>query len=237
MAVTVAIIEDDAATRRIVAGWIDETPGFRCVAQYENVESALASLPAQPPDIALVDVNLPDHTGIECVRQLKPQMPRTEFVMVTVFGDSEHIFDALAAGASGYLLKRLTRETLLAALAEVHRGGSPMSSSIARKVVQFFRTSRQTNNELETLSPRELEVLHLLAEGYANKEIADRLNISAPTVATYIRRIYEKLQVHSRAAAIGKFSSLGKGLTGENPKRAHSVNLTALGDQPGSAAP
>jgi DNA-binding NarL/FixJ family response regulator len=208
MVVTVAIIEDDEATRGIVAGWIDETARFRCVSQHGDVASALASLPGQAPDLALVDVNLPDLSGIECVRQLKPRMPRTQFVMVTVYGDSEHIFDALAAGASGYLLKRLTRENLLVALEEAHRGGSPMSSSIARKVVQFFRAPRPFNDELETLSPRELEVLHLLAEGYVNKEIAERLALSAPTVATYIRRIYEKLQVHSRAAAIGKFSSL-----------------------------
>lgn len=223
MAVTVAIIEDDAATRGIVAGWIDETSRFRCVAQHGDVASALESLPARSPDVALVDINLPDLSGIECVRQLKPQLPRTQFVMVTVYGDSEHIFEALAAGASGYLLKRLTRENLLAALEEVHCGGSPMSSAIARKVVQFFRAERlAAHPELESLSPRELEVLHLLAEGYVNKEIAARLNVSAPTVATYIRRIYEKLQVHSRAAAIGKFSSLLKGqnlavLKGANP--------------------
>jgi DNA-binding NarL/FixJ family response regulator len=131
---------------------------------------------------------------------------------VTVYGDSDHIFDALAAGASGYLLKRLTREKLLTALQEVHGGGSPMSSSIARRVVQFFRAQPQPcAADLERLSPRELEVLRLLAEGYVNKEIAERLALSAPTVATYIRRIYEKLHVHSRAAAIGKFSTLVRG--------------------------
>jgi DNA-binding NarL/FixJ family response regulator len=211
MAVTVSIIEDDAATRGIIAGWIDETSQFRCIAQHGDVASALAALPAQPPDVALVDINLPDLTGIECVRQLKPQLPRTQFVMVTVYGDSEHIFEALAAGASGYLLKRLTRENLLTALEEVHRGGSPMSTSIARKVVQCFQSPRPAASQLETLSPREQEVLHFLAEGYVNKEIADRLALSAPTVATYIRRIYEKLHVHSRAAAIGKFSLLKRG--------------------------
>ena len=129
--------------------------------------------------------------------------------MVTFYGFSEHICDSLAAGSSGYLLKRLTREDLLAALEEVHGGGSPMSSSIARRVVQFFRAApRVPGNQLENLSPRELEVLRLLAEGYVNKEIAERLELSSPTVATYIRRIYEKLHVHSRAAAIGKFSTL-----------------------------
>jgi DNA-binding NarL/FixJ family response regulator len=164
--------------------------------------------------VALVDINLPDLSGIECVRLLKPKLPRTQFVMVTVYSDTEHIFDALAAGATGYLLKRLTREGLNAALEEVHGGGSPMSSSIARKVVQFFRSPpRPSAANVEGLSPRELEVLRSLAEGYVNKEIADRLSLSTPTVATYIRRIYEKLHVHSRAAAIGKFTTLvhGKG--------------------------
>ena len=227
MAVTVAIVEDDAATREIVVGWIDETSRFRCVAQHGDVASALASLYAQSPDVVLVDINLPDFSGIECVRQLKPQLPHTQFVMVTVYGDSQHVFDALVAGASGYLLKRLTRENLLAALEEVHRGGSPMSSSIARKVVQFFRSERPSPSaELESLSPRELEVLHLLAEGYVNKEIAERLAISAPTVATYIRRIYEKLQVNCRAAAIGKFSSLRKGAGVAGVKKTNSDNST-----------
>jgi DNA-binding NarL/FixJ family response regulator len=211
MAVTVAIVEDDAATRGILADWINDAPSFRCVGLYGDGVSALATMPAWVPDVALVDINLPGCSGIECVRQLKPQLPKTQFVMVTVYGDSEHIFDALAAGASGYLLKRLTRESLIAALEEVHDGGSPMSSSIARRLVQFFQTPRPSAGELETLSPRELEVLRLLAEGYVNKEIADRLGISAPTVATYIRRVYEKLHVHSRAAAIGKFTTLVRG--------------------------
>jgi DNA-binding NarL/FixJ family response regulator len=150
------------------------------------------------------------------VRQLKPKLPQTQFVMVTVYSDTEHIFEALAAGASGYLLKRLTRENLLTALQEVHGGGSPMSSSIARKVVQFFRSTRlpPSQTELESLSPRELDVLRLLAEGYVNKEIADRLSLSTPTVATYIRRIYDKLHVHSRAAAIGRFSPPLRGKAG-----------------------
>ncbi len=218
--VSVAIVEDDAATRDILANWINEVPGFRCIGQYGDVASTLASLPAQAPDVALVDINLPDLSGIECVRQLKPKLPQTQFVMVTVYGDTEHIFEALAAGASGYLLKRLMRDHLVTALREVHGGGSPMSSSIARKVVQFFRSTRlPAPTELESLSPRELDVLRLLAEGYVNKEIADRLSLSAPTIATYIRRIYEKLHVHSRAAAIGRFSPLlrskGAGLGGQ----------------------
>jgi DNA-binding NarL/FixJ family response regulator len=222
MDVSVAIVEDDAASRNILANWINDAPKFRCIGQYGDVASALVSLPTQAPNVALVDINLPDLSGIECVRQLKPKMPQTQFVMVTVYGDTEHIFEALAAGASGYLLKRLTRENLLAALEEVHRGGSPMSSSIARKVVQFFRSTRPpSQTELESLSPRELDVLRLLAEGYINKEIADRLNLSAPTVATYIRRIYDKLHVHTRAAAVGRFSTLVRGKAGglENETR------------------
>ncbi len=220
MDVTVAIVEDDAATRDILADWINKAPKYRCIGLYGDVAGALAALPAQTPDVVLVDINLPDQSGIECVRQLKPQLPQTQFIMVTVYGDGEHIFQALAAGASGYLLKRLTREKLLAALEEVHSGGSPMSSSIARKVVQFFRSTRlPLETQLESLSPRELDVLRLLAEGYVNKEIAERLGLSTPTVATYIRRIYDKLHVHSRAAAIGKFSPLlrrkGSGLETE----------------------
>ena len=229
--ISVAIVEDDAATRDILANWINEAPTFRCIGQYGDVSSALASLPARAPDVALVDINLPDLSGIECVRQLKPKLPQTQFVMVTVYGDAEHIFEALAAGASGYLLKRLTRENLLAALEEVHGGGSPMSSSIARKVVHYFRSTRlPSQTELESLSPRQLDVLRLLAEGYVNKEIADRLSLSAPTVATYIRRIYEKLHVHSRAGAIGRFSSLvrGKGAGLEN--ETSPANLTTLSD-------
>jgi DNA-binding NarL/FixJ family response regulator len=212
MDVSVAIVEDDAATRDILANWINDAPKYRCIGQYGDSASALATMPARGPDVALVDINLPGLSGIECVRQLKPQLPQTQFIMVTVYGDTEHIFEALAAGASGYLLKRLTRESLLTALEEVHGGGSPMSSSIARKVVQFFHsTCIPSQPEMEVLSPRELEVLRLLAEGYVNKEIADRLTLSSPTVATYIRRIYEKLHVHSRAAAIGKFTTLVRG--------------------------
>ena len=213
MKVTVAIVEDDPATRRIIASWIDKTARFCCVGKYEDVGSALAALPALTPDVVLVDVNLPDLSGIECVRQLKPKMPKTQFVMVTVYGDSNHIFAALMAGASGYMLKRLTHEDLVTALEEAYRGGSPMSGSIARKVVRYFQAPSLSDGNQHPLSARELGVLQLVPEGYQNKEIADRLELSAPTVATYIRRIYDKLHVHSREAAIGKFSllTIGKG--------------------------
>jgi DNA-binding NarL/FixJ family response regulator len=150
------------------------------------------------------------------VRRLKPLLPETQFVMLTVYEDSEHIFNALAAGASGYLLKRMPREELLAALKDVHAGGSPMTSNIARKVVQSFQRLGSPTSDGEDLSPREREVLGLLARGYLYKEIAELLLISVPTVNTYIRRIYEKLHVRSRSQAVAKFTHVsGVAGTGE----------------------
>jgi DNA-binding NarL/FixJ family response regulator len=146
---------------------------------------------------------MPGMTGIECVRQLKPALPSTQFVMLTVYGDTDHIYDALAAGASGYLLKSTPRDELIAAVREVYEGGSPMTSDVARKVVQSFR--KPASAESEPLSSRERSVLELLAAGHAYKEIADQLSISVTTVNTYIRRIYEKLHVHSRAQAVAKY--------------------------------
>ena len=230
MKIRVSIVEDDGRVRNGLVQLINLSEGFQCVSQHSSAEVALADLPAAKPDVVLMDINLPGLNGVECVRQLKPQLPATQIMMLTVYEETEMIFKALTAGATGYLLKQTPPAELLTAIGEVHRGGSPMSSSIARKVVQFFRAPRQSSNELETLSPRELEVLHLLAEGYVNKEIADRLAISAPTVATYIRRIYEKLQVHSRAAAIGKFSSLIKGHRAGVPKGTKAAIANPLDD-------
>ena len=152
----------------------------------------------------LSDINLPGLNGIECVRRLKPRLPQTQFVMLTVYEDTDKIFDALASGASGYLLKQTTREELLAAVRDVMAGGSPMTSNIARKVVQSFQ--RQPAAEPDTaLSPRENEILDLLARGYLYKEIATKLGIAEPTVNSFIRRIYEKLHVHSRTQAVAKY--------------------------------
>ena len=153
--------------------------------------------------------------GIECVRKLKPRLPDTQFVMVTVYEDANHIFNALSAGASGYLLKQMRRSELLDALKDVHAGGSPMSSQIARKVVQTFHRNETEDADGETveLSPREREVLELLARGYLYKEIAEMLKISVQTVNTYIRRIYEKLHVRSRAQAVAKYAHLPMGAT------------------------
>jgi DNA-binding NarL/FixJ family response regulator len=210
--IAVSIIEDDVPAREILAGWIRRGEGFRCVSEHGSAESALAKLPQEKPNVVLVDINLPGLSGIECVRRLKPTMPDTQFVMVTVYEDADHIFNALAVGASGYLLKQTARNDLLAALKEVHAGGSPMSSNIARKVVQSFRRPvTETGGTSDDLSPREREVLELLSRGYLYKEIADSLGISVPTVNTYIRRIYEKLHVRSRAQAVAKYAHLPMG--------------------------
>ena len=206
--IKVAVVEDDPSIRNILCDWLREADDFLCVGHFGDTESALVSLPQNAPDVALLDINLPGLSGIQCVQRLKPLLPATQFVMLTVYEDSNHIFDALAAGATGYLLKRTPRETLLTALREVHAGGSPMSSNIARKVVQSLQQNRPRMKPADGLSPRENEVLALLAQGFLYKEIADSIGISLPTVNTYIRRIYEKLHVHSRAQAVALYADL-----------------------------
>ena len=206
MGIAISIIEDDAPARGILADWIRRAPGFRCVGVHGSAEAALATLPAEKPTVVLMDINLPGMNGIECVRRLKPLLPDTQFVMLTVYEDAEHIFNALEAGASGYLLKRMPRADLFAALKDVHAGGSPMSSNIARKVVLSFQQSGSQPSETEDLSAREREVLGLLERGFLYKEIADSLQISVLTVNSYIRRIYEKLHVRSRAQAVAKYT-------------------------------
>ncbi len=214
VSIAVAIVEDDVPAREIIAGWIRSADGFKLVGEYDDAESAIAELPQKKPSVVLFDINLPGMTGIECVRRLKPKLPDTQFLMVTVYEDANHIFDALAVGASGYLLKQTRRSELLDALKDVHAGGSPMSSQIARKVVQSFRRNEtKAHGEVVELSGREHEVLELLARGYLYKEIADMLKISVQTVNTYIRRIYEKLHVRSRAQAVAKYAHLPMGST------------------------
>jgi DNA-binding NarL/FixJ family response regulator len=211
MSIEVSIVEDDAPAREILSEWIRRAQGFHCLSQYGDGESAVAKLPAEKPDVVVMDINLPGMSGIECVRRLKALLPNTQFVMVTVYEDADHIFNALAAGASGYLLKQTPRDELLGALRDVHAGGSPMTSNIARKVVQSFQRPTPQADESATLSPREREVLELLARGYLYKEISSSLGISTPTVNTYIRRIYEKLHVRSRAQAVAKYGHFGSG--------------------------
>jgi DNA-binding NarL/FixJ family response regulator len=211
MAIAVSIVEDDAQARRILAGWITRAAGFRLVGEWGDAESALGKLVERNPNVVLMDINLPGISGVEAVRRLKASMPATQFVMLTVYEDADHIYNALAAGATGYLLKQTPREELLGAVEEVHRGGSPMTSNIARKVVQSFKQTSSSLSQNEELSPREQEVLDLLARGYLYKEIAERLNISVPTVNTYVRRMYEKLHVRSRAQAVAKYTHLTDG--------------------------
>jgi DNA-binding NarL/FixJ family response regulator len=208
VSITVSIVEDDAPARGILTDWIRVADGFKCVGVHENAEAALAALPQEKPSVVLMDINMPGMNGIECVRRLKPQMTDTQFVMLTVYEDPDHIFKALSSGASGYLLKRTPRAELLAAIKDVHGGGSPMSSNIARKIVQSFQRFSSSQAAPDNLSPREREVLELLARGYLYKEIADQLHISVPTVNTHIRRIYEKLHVRSRSQAVAKFTHI-----------------------------
>jgi len=206
MAITVSLVEDDAQARKILANWLAHAPGFRMVGDWGDAEVALAALQECKPNVVLMDINLPGMSGVDAVRKLKPVLPETQFVMLTVYEDADHIYNALAAGATGYLLKETPRQELLSALEDVHGGGSPMTSNIARKVVQSFGQPRAASATAEELSPREQEVLDLLARGYLYKEIAERLNISIPTVNTYVRRMYEKLHVRSRAQAVAKYA-------------------------------
>ena len=204
--IKVSIVDDEVDLRENIAGYVDSSKGFRCLGVHSSAEEALVNLPKEKPDVVLMDINMGGMNGIECVRLLKPKLPDTQIVMLTVFEDTEKIFAALAAGASGYLLKRLAPAKLLEAIREVHEGGSPMSAPIARKVVLSLRpVAAAPGDETTALSPREREVLDGLAEGEAYKQIADRLGVSIHTVRNYIRRIYEKLHVCSRTEAVAKY--------------------------------
>jgi DNA-binding NarL/FixJ family response regulator len=209
MSIAVSIVEDDPGVRSSLVKLINSSPGYRCVSQHSSGESALAEIPKLKPDVTLMDINLPGINGVECVRRLKPLLPRTQVIMLTVYQNTDNIFRALAAGATGYLLKQTPPAELLAAINDVNAGGSPMNSHIARKIVQSFQEpASAAHDESETLSPREAEVLDLLAKGFLYKEIADQMKISYATVHTHIRHVYEKLHVRSRTEAVAKH--LGK---------------------------
>jgi len=206
--ITVSIVDDEKNLRESIATFINGSPGFRCISAYGSAQAALEGLPKDRPDVVLMDINMAGMTGIECVARLKQLMPQIQTVMLTVYEDTERIFNALSAGASGYLLKRSRPSKLLEAIQEVHEGGSPMSSSIARKVVASFQKSGRPGEKPPSqphLSPREEAVLDLLAKGYTYKLIADELEISIDTIRTYLRRIYEKLHVQSRTEAVAKY--------------------------------
>jgi DNA-binding NarL/FixJ family response regulator len=205
MPIQVCIVEDDAGLRESIAGFIADSPGFECLGAFPTGEEALKSIPAMKPSVVLMDINLPGMDGIECVRKLKVSMPGIQVMMLTVYESSDQIFEALAAGACGYLLKSTPPEKLLEALQDIQVGGSPMSSHIARKVVQAFQPAAQSKPLSEQLAPREQEVLHLLSKGRAYKQIASEMNLSMGTIRTYIRRIYEKLHVNCRTDAVVKY--------------------------------
>ena len=205
MPTNVSIVEDNDKLRGTLARVLNRADGFRCVSQYANAEDALKDLPQVRPDVVLMDINLPGMNGVKCVQQLKTLLPGIQVMMLTVYEDTENIFNALAAGANGYMLKRTPSKELLEAIQEVHQGGSPMTMHIARKVVQSFQRSAASVPSTENLSEREQQVLDLLSLGQMYKEIADKLGISYETVHTYIRRIYEKLQVRTRTEAVAKF--------------------------------
>jgi len=204
--ITVSVIDDQAELSEFIVEYINQARGFRCVSTHLTAEQALEALPAIKPDVVLMDINLGGMSGIECVEKLKARHPEMQVLMLTVYEDSDLIFRALAAGASGYLLKRSPPAKLLDAIADVHAGGSPMSSAIARRVVQSFQKPAQAPPAgRPVLSPREQEVIEALARGDAYKQIADRLGITIPTVRTYLRRIYEKLHVHTRTEAVARY--------------------------------
>ncbi|MFT4204195.1 MAG: response regulator transcription factor [Chitinophagaceae bacterium] len=198
--ICVSIVEDIAAIREGMRFLVNQTPGFTCVSVYDNAEDAYQHLPEDMPDVVVMDIGLPHGSGIECIRKLRPKTGNMQFVMFTIYEDSDQVFEALAAGASGYLLKNSPPDKIISALRELYDGGSPMSLSIARKVVSSFKTPEDNN----LLSAREQEILNLLSKGYLYKEIAERLFISTGTVRQHIHNIYEKLQVQNRTEALNK---------------------------------
>jgi DNA-binding NarL/FixJ family response regulator len=201
----IAIVEDDRTVREGLQMLLNGSPGFTCVAAYANGEDAVAGIPQVNPDVVLMDINLPGMNGIECILTLKEQRIPSQFIMLTVFEDADAIFRSLAAGATGYLLKQTPPAKLLEAIQDVHRGGSPMSGEIARKVVQSFQQPSFPSNDSFRLTKREEEILNYLVKGYFYKEIAAQMFISVETVRTHIRNIYEKLQVRTRTEAILKY--------------------------------
>ena len=199
------MVEDDNTVREGLKMLLQGTQGFACVADYSNGEDALAGLPEIKPDVILMDINLPGINGIECIIKLKAMNLPMQFIMLTVFEDADAIFQSLSAGASGYLIKQTPPAKILEAIEDVYRGGSPMSTEIARKVVESFHRPAFGSDPASGLTSREEEILSYLAKGYLYKEIADKSNISIDTVRTHIRHIYEKLQVNTRTEAILKY--------------------------------
>ena len=205
MPISIAIVEDDRAVRASLAAILQGAAECRCVGEFGSAKEALQNFPALRPDVILMDINLPDMSGVECVRQLSQLVPAARILMLTVQEDPDSIFKSLAAGASGYMLKPIRAAELVAAVKDVFGGGAPMTSNIARKVVQSFKLAGSSRSETESLSPREQGVLDALSKGCSYKETAELLGISYSTVHTHIERIYQKLHVQSRGQAVAKY--------------------------------
>ncbi|MFO1488200.1 MAG: response regulator transcription factor [Verrucomicrobiota bacterium] len=207
MITKVAIVEDNATLRKYLAEMIGNTPGHRCICACASAEEAVVEIPAYKPNVVLMDIHLPGESGIACTARLREKMPDLQVIMLTVYKDIKMIFQALKAGACGYVLKRSAEQEILDAIAEVRAGGAPMTSEIARMVVRSFTEAPTPPdaNDTDQLSPREMEILALVAEGCPNKEIASRLFISNATVRTHLMHIYEKLHVRCRTEAAAKY--------------------------------
>ena len=205
MRIRVAIVEDNRGTRESLNELLNRAPALHCVGAHSSGEEALRQIPAELPDVVLMDINLPQMNGIECVSRLKQQMPKTQVLMLTTYEESDLIFDSLRKGASGYLLKNMPPTELVQAIEQVHAGGAPMSMQIARKVVSHFQQIKKPQSDMEHLTKREHEILALLAKGFLYKEIADQLGVTLSTVRAHLHAVYEKLHVQSRTEAVVKF--------------------------------
>jgi DNA-binding NarL/FixJ family response regulator len=205
MPITISLVEDDRKTRINLMALLGDNAALRFLTAYDSGEEAVRGIPVEKPQVALVDINLPGMSGIECTAALKLQMPELQVLMLTAYEDSDKIFNSLRAGASGYLLKRMVPTELIQAIEQVLLGGSPMSMRVARRVVDHFHQIRQSASDVEKLSKREQEVLTLLAKGYRYRQISESLGLSLGSVRTYLQRIYEKLQVQTRTEATVKF--------------------------------
>lgn len=205
MRIRVSIVEDNRGTRESLTELLTRAPALRFVSAHPTGEEALQKMPADAPDVVLMDINLPKMNGIECVARLKQQLPKTQVLMLTTYEEGDLIFDSLRKGASGYLLKNMPPTELIQAIEQVHAGGAPMSMQVARKVVNHFQKIKKPASEVEQLTKREHEILALLAKGFLYKEIADQLGISLSTVRAHLHTVYEKLHVQSRTEAVVKF--------------------------------
>ena len=203
--IRVALVEDNKKLRQQLETLIASAPGFGCAGTFPDAESALTGLPALAPDVVLMDIQLPKMSGVDCVARLIALLPAVKIVMLTAYDDSDHIFQALQNGASGYLLKRTPPAELLRSIADVQNGGAPMNSHIARLVVQSFHRRGPSPRHTENLTPREEEVLRLVSQGFINKEIADQLGVGLETVRQHLKNCYAKLHVRSRTEAAMKF--------------------------------